>query len=124
MPIYPYLCNDCGHEFDRLQKLRDDPLKVCPECGAESLRKKLTAAAFQLKGTGWYETDFKNKGKKEHKTNGRAGNGAQADKGPEGKKDGEKSDSKSSESKTASSSSTSSSGKSAGKSQSTSTDSG
>ena len=70
MPIYPYLCNDCGHEFDRLQKISDDPLKVCPECGAESLRKKLTAASFQLKGTGWYETDFKDKDKKGDKKGG------------------------------------------------------
>ena len=124
MPIYPYLCNDCGHEFDRLQKMSDDPLKVCPECGAESLRKKLTAAAFQLKGTGWYETDFKNKGKKGDKTDGRVGSETQAAKGAEGKKDDKKSDSKSSESKTASTSSTSSSSKSAGKSQSTSPDSG
>lgn len=124
MPIYPYLCNDCGHEFDRLQKMSDDPLKVCPECGAESLRKKLTAAAFQLKGTGWYETDFKNKGKKGDKTDGQVEGETQAAKGAEGKKDDKKSDSKSSESKTASTSSTSSSSKSAGKSQSTSPDSG
>ncbi len=124
MPIYPYLCNDCGNEFDRLQKMSDDPLKVCPECGAESLRKKLTAAAFQLKGTGWYETDFKNKGKKEDKTDGGVDSETQAAKGAEGKKEDKKSDSKSSESKTASTSSTSSSSKSTGKSQSTSTDSG
>jgi putative FmdB family regulatory protein len=67
MPIYPYICQSCDYEFDRLQKLSEDPLKVCPECGAESLRKKLTSAAFHLKGTGWYETDFKNKHKKDDK---------------------------------------------------------
>ena len=61
MPIYPYKCESCNYEFDRLQKISDAPLKICPECGAESLRKKLTAAAFHLKGTGWYETDFKDK---------------------------------------------------------------
>ena len=62
MPIYPYLCHACGHEFERLQKVGDAPLVQCPDCGENSLRKKLTAAAFHLKGTGWYETDFKNKG--------------------------------------------------------------
>lgn len=67
MPIYPYLCSACGHEFDLLQKVSDDPLRQCPECGVESLRRKLTAAAFHLKGTGWYETDFKNKEKKKDK---------------------------------------------------------
>ena len=67
MPIYPYQFAITVAIFTNLtgcRKSADDPLKVCPECGAESLRKKLTAAAFQLKGTGWYETDFKNKGKK------------------------------------------------------------
>ena len=61
MPIYPYICNACGYEFDQLQKISDDPLKQCPECSEGALRKKLTAPLFQLKGTGWYETDFKNK---------------------------------------------------------------
>lgn len=64
MPIYPYACSACGHEFDLLQKVSDDPLTHCPECGEGSLRKKLTAAAFHLKGTGWYETDFKKKEQK------------------------------------------------------------
>lgn len=65
MPIYPYVCTACGHEFDSLQKISDDPLKDCPECGEPRLRKRLTAPSFQLKGTGWYETDFKNSGKKQ-----------------------------------------------------------
>ena len=52
MPIYPYICGTCGHEFDKLQKVSDDPDKHCPECGEESLRRKVTAAAFHLKGTG------------------------------------------------------------------------
>lgn len=66
MPIYPYVCTACGHEFDALQKFSDDPLTECPECGEPTLRKRLAAPAFQLKGTGWYETDFKHgsKGKK------------------------------------------------------------
>jgi putative FmdB family regulatory protein len=124
MPIYPYLCNNCGHEFDRLQKISDDHLKVCPECGAESLRKKLTAASFQLKGTGWYETDFKNKGKKGDKDGDRAGDKSKAGEGSNGKKGDEKSDTKPSESKSARTSSTSNTSKSTGKSQSTSSDTG
>ena len=61
MPIYPYICNACGHEFDQLQKIGDEPLRQCPQCREETLRKKLTAPSFRLKGTGWYETDFKDK---------------------------------------------------------------
>ena len=60
MPIYAYRCEECGFSKDVLQKLSDKPLTVCPSCGKESFKKQLTAAAFQLKGTGWYETDFKN----------------------------------------------------------------
>lgn len=64
MPIYQYKCSDCDHCMEALQKISDEPLTVCPQCQAVSLRKQLTAAAFKLKGTGWYETDFKNSGKK------------------------------------------------------------
>lgn len=64
MPIYQYLCSNCGHQFDALQKMSDPKLTDCPECKTASLRKQLTAAAFQLKGTGWYATDFKDSGKK------------------------------------------------------------
>lgn len=64
MPIYPYKCQDCDHQFEALQKMSEPLLVDCPECGNSSLRKQLTAAAFKLKGTGWYETDFKNSGKK------------------------------------------------------------
>ena len=59
MPIYAYKCGSCGHAKDVLQKVSDDPLTVCPACGAESFRKQLTAAGFQLKGSGWYATDFR-----------------------------------------------------------------
>lgn len=59
MPIYAYRCDACGHAKDLLRKLSDPPLTVCPACGAESFRKQLTAAGFQLKGSGWYVTDFK-----------------------------------------------------------------
>ncbi len=60
MPIYAYKCSACEHEFDVLQKMSEDPLTVCPKCGAARLAKQLTAAGFQLKGSGWYATDFKN----------------------------------------------------------------
>jgi putative FmdB family regulatory protein len=64
MPIYAYRCQACGHELDALQKISDAPLTDCPACGAPELKKQLTAAAFRLKGSGWYETDFKKDGKK------------------------------------------------------------
>ena len=64
MPIYAYRCEACGHELDALQKISDAPLTDCPACGASALKKQLTAAAFRLKGAGWYETDFKKDGKK------------------------------------------------------------
>jgi putative FmdB family regulatory protein len=59
MPIYAYKCDSCGHAKDVLQKMSDDPLTQCPSCGAPSFNKQLTAAGFQLKGSGWYATDFK-----------------------------------------------------------------
>lgn len=59
MPIYAYKCESCGHAKDVLQKMSDDPLTVCPHCGASTFRKQLTAAGFQLKGSGWYATDFR-----------------------------------------------------------------
>lgn len=59
MPIYAYQCESCGHAKDVLQKLSDAPLSECPACGASTFRKQLTAAGFQLKGSGWYATDFK-----------------------------------------------------------------
>ena len=62
MPIYAYKCESCGHAKDVLQKISDAPLSECPACGASSFRKQLTAAGFQLKGSGWYVTDFRNGG--------------------------------------------------------------
>ncbi|HEY5643820.1 MAG TPA: FmdB family zinc ribbon protein [Woeseiaceae bacterium] len=59
MPIYAYACDSCEHAFDALQKMTDDPLVECPECGRPSLKKLLSAPKFRLKGQGWYETDFK-----------------------------------------------------------------
>jgi len=64
MPIYEYQCKACEHVFDVLQKMSDDPLTYCPECGEPQLRKLLSAPNFRLKGGGWYETDFKDKNKR------------------------------------------------------------
>jgi putative FmdB family regulatory protein len=60
MPIYAYRCGACGHAKDVLQKLSDPVLTTCPACGAEAFSKQVTAAGFQLKGSGWYVTDFRN----------------------------------------------------------------
>jgi len=62
MPIYAYRCSSCGHAKDVLQKMSDAPLSTCPACGAETFSKQVTAAGFQLKGSGWYATDFKGGG--------------------------------------------------------------
>ena len=59
MPIYAYRCSACGHAKDVLQKMSDPVLSVCPSCGAEAFTKQVTAAGFQLKGSGWYVTDFR-----------------------------------------------------------------
>lgn len=59
MPIYAYKCESCGHSKDVLQKMSDAPLTDCPQCGAATFKKQLTAAGFQLKGSGWYVTDFR-----------------------------------------------------------------
>lgn len=64
MPIYAYRCDSCGHTADVLQKISAPALTECPACGASTYSKQLTAAAFQLKGSGWYVTDFRDNGKK------------------------------------------------------------
>ena len=64
MPIYAYRCERCGHAQDVIQKFSDAPLTECPACGADAYRKQLTAPSFQLKGSGWYVTDFRDGGKK------------------------------------------------------------
>jgi len=68
MPIYEYHCNECGFQKDVLQKLSDAPLTNCPSCGKKAFNKALTAAGFQLKGNGWYATDFKGDGSSNPKT--------------------------------------------------------
>lgn len=65
MPIYEYQCASCHHAFDLIQKMSDEPIKQCPHCSKDTAIRLVSAAGFQLKGTGWYETDFKTKTKKE-----------------------------------------------------------
>ncbi|HET7315474.1 zinc ribbon domain-containing protein [Salinisphaera sp.] len=87
MPIYEYVCTNCGEPVEKLQKLSDAPLADCPACGQASLKRKVSAAGFRLSGGGWYETDFKsdnrrnltgesNKSSSDSSGNGAAGNGA------------------------------------------------
>ncbi|MGB5622464.1 MAG: zinc ribbon domain-containing protein [Gammaproteobacteria bacterium] len=64
MPIYEYQCKACGHVLDALQKISDEPLRHCPTCGEEALKKLVSAPRFRLKGSGWYETDFKDKNRR------------------------------------------------------------
>ncbi|KQT09641.1 FmdB family zinc ribbon protein [Ramlibacter sp. Leaf400] len=79
MPIYAYKCGSCGHAKDVLQKVSDAPLTACPACGAEAFAKQITAAGFQLKGSGWYATDFRNGGSTSKPTEA-AADGKAADK--------------------------------------------
>ncbi|RYZ74047.1 MAG: zinc ribbon domain-containing protein [Lysobacteraceae bacterium] len=62
MPIYAFQCAECGHDFDRLQKMSDPDPEACPACGAHQVSRQLTAPSFRLSGSGWYETDFKKDG--------------------------------------------------------------
>jgi putative FmdB family regulatory protein len=66
MPIYEYQCTECGQQLEKLQKLSDPPLTVCPDCNKPALQKLVSAAGFRLKGAGWYETDFKGKAKQKN----------------------------------------------------------
>ena len=75
MPIYEYECNECGHVLDALQKISDEPLKHCPSCGAAALKKLLSAPRFRLKGSGWYETDFKDKNRRNIATDDKPSSG-------------------------------------------------
>lgn len=76
MPIYEYRCGACGHELEVLQKLSEAPLSDCPECHKPALSKLISPVGFQLKGSGWYATDFKSSGKPADKPNGKNGDGA------------------------------------------------
>ena len=75
MPIYEYRCASCGHELEALQKISEPPLTDCPVCHKAELVKRVSAAGFQLKGSGWYVTDFRNKGAKPSTTKEAKGNG-------------------------------------------------
>ena len=72
MPIYDYKCSNCGHELEVIQKISDDPKTLCPKCNTESLSKLISAPSFRLKGSGWYETDFKTGSKKNIAENGKS----------------------------------------------------
>jgi putative FmdB family regulatory protein len=61
MPIYEYQCSNCGHVFEVIQKINEEPITLCPQCNQPKVIKLVSASGFQLKGTGWYVTDFKNK---------------------------------------------------------------
>ena len=87
MPIYEYQCEACGHRLEALQKISEEPLSECPECGRPSLQKLISAAGFRLKGGGWYATDFKDSGKKKSGDSSRSGTaseGKSADKDKSG----------------------------------------
>jgi putative FmdB family regulatory protein len=64
MPIYEYVCNECGHALEALQKLSEAPLRTCPACEKDALKKQISAPGFRLSGSGWYETDFKSSNQK------------------------------------------------------------
>jgi putative FmdB family regulatory protein len=81
MPIYGFECPDCGHRFDRLQKLADPDPTQCPACSASNVRRQITAPAFRLAGSGWYETDFKKDGDKKRNLAGDGDAGGKSDAG-------------------------------------------
>lgn len=76
MPIYEYVCPDCSYQNDHLQKLADAPISACPKCGSTKYYKKISAAGFALKGTGWYVTDFRNGNTGQKPTDKKADDGA------------------------------------------------
>ncbi len=81
MPIYEYRCKACNHELEAMQKISDDPLVECPECGKPELTKLVSAAGFRLSGSGWYETDFKSGNKKNIKESSSSGDSASSSSG-------------------------------------------
>jgi putative FmdB family regulatory protein len=81
MPIYAYRCESCGHAKDAIQKFSDAPLTICPSCGADAFRKQLSAPSFQLKGSGWYVTDFRDNGKSAAKPDAAKADGGPAQEG-------------------------------------------
>jgi len=88
MPIYEYRCDNCGHEFETIQKVSEAPLTTCPACEKEALRKKVSAVAFRLKGGGWYETDFKGDKKRNVAGEEKAASDGEGAKAADGGKEG------------------------------------
>ncbi|MCD9027080.1 zinc ribbon domain-containing protein [Luteimonas sp. BDR2-5] len=78
MPIYAFQCAECGHSFDRLQKLSDPDPATCPACGAAAVKRQVTAPSFRLAGSGWYETDFKKDGDRKRNLVEGSGGGSDA----------------------------------------------
>lgn len=93
MPIYEYRCDACGHEMEALQKMSDDALTDCPACGASQLVKQVSAPAFRLAGSGWYETDFKSGNKKQLADGGDSSGGQPGNTSDGGSSDSTKGDS-------------------------------
>jgi putative FmdB family regulatory protein len=87
MPIYAYKCAECGHELDVIRKVSDPPLTECPSCGKSALVKQVTAAGFQLKGGGWYVTDFRDGGSGKKKDAGKPDEKAKVDQAADSKTD-------------------------------------
>lgn len=95
MPIYAYACAACGHTKDHLQKLADAPIGICPACGSDQYSKQLSAPQFQLKGGGWYVTDFRDNGNKDGKKSDQPAEGQDSAKsGADGKADSGSTDAK------------------------------
>ena len=94
MPIYEYECGDCGELHEFIQKFSDSPKVECPTCGKPKLKKLISAAAFHLKGDGWYVTDFRDKGKKKDKRKSESTEGSGDSKSDESTTDSKSSDSK------------------------------
>ncbi len=90
MPIYEYQCTQCGHALELLQKMSDPLATTCPACSQESLKKRVSAAAFRLKGGGWYETDFKSGDKKKNLAGEQSKDTGDSKKAPDKSSDGGK----------------------------------
>lgn len=101
MPIYEYVCQSCGEEVEKLQRLSDEPLTECPVCGKPELKRKISAAGFRLAGGGWYETDFKSDGRRNIASD--SGKSGSADSAASGGESGAKASSKSDDAKSSAS---------------------
>ncbi len=85
MPIYEYQCQACQHQLEALRKISDEPLRICPACNEPALKKKVSAVAFRLKGSGWYETDFKTGDKRNLSSDSNSDGGGKSEGKSEGK---------------------------------------